>query len=103
MSLFRGSILLIFFLVSFQIRAQESVTQETNAPGVKFYQINTPNFRILYPKGFDNQAQRVANTLETIREPESHSMGALPKKISIILQNQSSLSNGFVTLAPRRS
>lgn len=103
MGLFRGSAFLLLILFCFQSSAQESVTQETNAPGIKWYQINTTNFRILYPEGFDAQAQRVANTLETIREPEARTIGAKPKKISIILQNQSSLSNGFVTLAPRRS
>ncbi|MBS1979228.1 MAG: PD40 domain-containing protein [Bacteroidetes bacterium] len=96
-----GVILLLLFSVP--SLAQESVTQETNAPSVRWYQLNTPNFRILYPKGFDEQAQRVANGLETVREPEGRTMGTVPKKISIILQNQSSLSNGFVTLAPRRS
>ncbi len=96
-----GVILLLLFSVP--SLAQESVTQETNAPSVRWYQLNTPNFRILYPKGFDDQAQRVANSLETVREPEGHTMGTVPKKISVILQNQSSLSNGFVTLAPRRS
>lgn len=45
----------------------------------------------------------MANTLEHIYTPESQSMGARPRKISIILQNQSSVSNGFVTLTPRRS
>ncbi len=100
----RSGVVIILCLIFFQPSlAQESVTQETNAPGVKWYQVNTPNFRILYPKGFEDQAQRVANTMETIREPEAKTMGALPKKISIILQNNSSLSNGFVTLAPRRS
>ena len=99
----RCGVFLIFFAVFTHTIAQESVTQETNAPGIKWYQVNTPNFRVLYPLGFDAQAQRMANTLETIREPEARTMGALPKKISIILQNQSSLSNGFVTLAPRRS
>ena len=83
--------------------AQSSLVLETNAPSVKWYQLNTPNFRVLYPTGFEAQAQRVANTLETVRDPESKTMGASPKKISIILQNQSSLSNGFVTMAPRRS
>ena len=97
------SALFLFTIISLQAFAQESITQETNAPYVRWYQLNTPNFRVLYPTGFDIQAQRVANTLETIREPESKSMGVLPKKISIILQNQSSVSNGFVTLAPRRS
>ncbi len=103
MSFFRCSASLLLCLTFFNTWAQESVTQETNAPSVNWYQINTPNFRLLYPKGFETQAQRVANTLESIREPEAKTMGVLPKKISIILQNQSSVSNGFVTLAPRRS
>lgn len=83
--------------------AGQSSVMETNAPSVKWYQLNTPNFRVLYPQGFETQAQRVVNTLETIRDPEARTMGTAPKKISVILQNQSSLSNGFVTMAPRRS
>lgn len=96
---------LLFFLLAVRLGAlaQTTTVLETNAPGLKWYQVNTPNFRVLYPEGFEVQAQRVANTLETIREPESRTMGATPKKISIILQNQSSLSNGFVAMAPRRS
>jgi hypothetical protein len=94
----------VFLLISVELLlAQESITQETNPPSLKWYQINTPNFKVLYPKGFEVQAQRMANTLEQIRTPEAASMGVKPKKISIILQNQSSISNAFVTLAPRRS
>ncbi|CAN5382733.1 hypothetical protein BH10BAC4_BH10BAC4_02800 [soil metagenome] len=103
MHFLRGGFLLILFLIYFQSSAQESVNQETNAPGIEWYQLNTPNFRILYPLGFEGQAQRVANNMETIREPEAKTMGVLPKRISIILQNNSSLSNGFVTWAPKRS
>ena len=103
MYLFRYAIVLILVLIFLQSSGQESITQETNAPTIKWYQLNTPNFRILYPKGFEDQAQRVANNLETIREPEAKSMGVLPKKISVIMQANSSLSNGFVTVAPRRS
>ncbi|CAN5387556.1 hypothetical protein BH09BAC3_BH09BAC3_14480 [soil metagenome] len=103
MYLFRGAIALILGLVALQSYSQESVNQQTNAPAINWYQLNTPNFRVLYPQGFEIQAQRVANNLETIREPEAKSMGVLPKKISVILQNNSSLSNGFVTVAPRRS
>ncbi len=91
-------------LLTFPLVAQESVTQLTNPPGLRWQQVNTLNFRILYPKGFEMQAQRMANTLEHIREPEAATMGGTPpKKISILLQNQSATSNGFVTLAPRRS
>lgn len=76
---------------------------ENNPPSVKFYKINTPHFKVLYPKGFDVQAQRMANTLEHIYEPEAKGMQVHPRKISVVLQNQSSISNGFVSLIPRRS
>lgn len=85
------------------IFAQEALVNENNPPSLKWYQINTPHFRVLFPEGFDAQAQRMANTLEHIREPEAKTMGAAPRKISVILQNQSSVSNGFVSITPRRS
>jgi hypothetical protein len=91
-----------FFLLGSAF-GQEVSTNQTNPPSLKWRQINTENFRIMFPQGFDLQAQRVANTLEHIREPESATMGVAPKKISVLLQNQSSISNGFVSLAPRRS
>ncbi|HEY5823313.1 MAG TPA: hypothetical protein VIT44_03050, partial [Cyclobacteriaceae bacterium] len=92
------------FVFSFSIlSAQETVTFENNPTYLKWYQVNTDHFRILYPKGFDQQAQRMANTLEHIYLPEARTMGVKPRKISVLLQNQSSISNGFVTMAPRRS
>jgi hypothetical protein len=96
-------IALVSFVLSASVFAQETVTYETNPTFLKWYQVNTEHFRVLYPQGFEQQAQRVANTLEHIREPEARSMRVKPRKISILLQNQSSVSNGFVTLAPRRS
>ncbi|MBS1949890.1 MAG: hypothetical protein OJF59_002476 [Cytophagales bacterium] len=90
-------------LIASNLFAQEKVVSATNPPSLKWYQVNTSHFRILYPKGFDGQAQRMANTLESIREPESKTIGSLPKKISVILQNQSSISNAFVTMTPRRA
>jgi hypothetical protein len=95
------SILILWLFFSAPAFGQEVL--ENNPPSVKFYKINTPHFKVLYPKGFYTEALRMANTLEHIYTPESNSMGARPRKISIILQNQSSVSNGFVTLTPRRS
>src|SRR5881628_2526058 len=93
----------LLFVISFTLHAQESAVSATNPASLKWYQINTTNFRLLYPQGFDLQAQRMANTLERIREPEARTIGTLPKKISVILQNQSSLSNAFVSITPRRA
>jgi len=78
-------------------------SNEQNPPGVKWYQINTTNFQIIYPAELSDEAQRMANTLEHIINGVSKSLNKTPRKISIILQNQSVQSNGFVQLAPRRS
>jgi hypothetical protein len=94
---------LSLLLVSFTIAAQENATFSTNPTSLKWYHIETDHFRVLFPKGFEQQANRMANTFEHIHAPESKTLGVKPKKISIILQNQSSVSNAFVTLAPRRS
>ncbi|MEJ7691755.1 MAG: hypothetical protein WKF69_01985, partial [Daejeonella sp.] len=66
-------------------------------------EINTPNFQILYPSEFKDEALRMANTLEHVIKSVSKSLGKEPRKITIILQNQGVVSNGFVQLAPRRS
>ncbi|MDL5050952.1 hypothetical protein QQ054_33675 [Oscillatoria amoena NRMC-F 0135] len=84
-----------------RLSAQEVL--ENNPPSLKWSKLTTPNFRVLYIPGFETQAQRVANTLESIRLPEAKSLGKPPGKFTVILQNQSSISNGFVSLLPRRS
>lgn len=76
---------------------------EQYPPSVKWSQINTPGFRIIYPTELDSEAQRMAGTLDHIVKAVSKSLNKQPRKISIILQNQTILSNGFVQLAPRRS
>ncbi|MEM9857046.1 MAG: hypothetical protein AAF843_06810 [Bacteroidota bacterium] len=77
---------------------------DNNPASLKWNQINTLGFKVIFPEGFDKEAQRVANTLEHISRPVSKTLGnKRPKKIPIVLQNQNSISNGFVTLGPRRS
>lgn len=74
-----------------------------NPPGIEWKQINTENFQIIYPTLFEQEAQRMANTLQNIIGRVSNTLSKEPRKISIILQNQGTSSNGFVQLAPRRS
>ncbi|GGH04730.1 hypothetical protein GCM10007415_46360 [Parapedobacter pyrenivorans] len=58
---------------------------------------------MIYPASFENEAQKVASQLEFLRKRVSATLGKEPRKISIILQNQTVESNGNVQLAPRRS
>lgn len=70
---------------------------------VKWKQIKTDNFQIIYPSGFYLEANRAANLLEHLYEHSSADYSKRPKKISVILYNQSVYSNGYVVWAPKRS
>ncbi|QNL47781.1 hypothetical protein H8S90_13215 [Olivibacter sp. SDN3] len=74
-----------------------------NPPSVKWRQIKTEHFQIIYATEFEDGAQTLTNILENSIKRVSKSIGIKPRKISIILQNRDVVSNGFVQLAPRRS
>lgn len=92
----------ILWFVGGGLFAQQNIVLENNR-SLRWNQINTPNFKIIFPQGFETQANRMANTLEHIRLPESNTIGAASSRISVVLQNQSAISNGFVSVLPRRS
>ena len=96
-------IALLLSISLLELQAQEILVLSSNPAKAKWYQLKTPGFKIIYTKGFEEQAQRMANTMETIREPEAKSMNTLPRRITLVMQSLSSQSNAFVTLAPRRS
>ncbi|TRX52415.1 hypothetical protein FNH22_22155 [Fulvivirga sp. M361] len=96
-------VLASFLLFSEHANAQSQVL-ENNPSDIRWHQINTPSFRVIFPDGFESEAQKMANTLEHISAPVSKSLGGeKPRKLSIVVQNQNTISNGFVTLGPRRS
>jgi hypothetical protein len=74
-----------------------------NAPSLKWKQINTDTVRVVFPAGMDMQARRVADIVHHLSRTTAGSVGNTNRKISIVLQNQTTLSNAYVGLAPWRS
>ncbi len=74
-----------------------------NPPSLKWWQVNTDTVRVIFPIGLEKQAQRVANTIHFLNKNHNRSIGDKYKKIDIVLQNQTMISNGYVGLAPYRS
>ncbi|MDO8951331.1 MAG: hypothetical protein Q7U86_01840 [Draconibacterium sp.] len=70
---------------------------------LKWRQINTENFQIIYPDYYENQAQKLASIMETVYLKGGQTLKYQPKKISIILHTQTVKSNGLVAWAPKRS
>lgn len=69
---------------------------------LKWKQIHTEHFHIIYPESFLNEGQRLANILEYAYTLVPYTLNHKPKKIPVIVHNYSSRSNGFVAWAPKR-
>ncbi|WP_332369446.1 hypothetical protein [Spirosoma telluris] len=99
----RYALTIPFLLVALIATAQTLPILNQNPTSLRWYRLTTPHFRVLYPKGLDSTAQQTASRLESLYEPTSESLEKQPRPISVLLQNQTTNSNGFVTLFPRRS
>lgn len=72
-------------------------------PGrLKWRQISTMNFQLIYPENFEEQAQKLANYFEKVYKYGGNSLNHNPRKISVIFHTQTVKSNGLVGWAPRR-
>ncbi|MDB5240798.1 MAG: hypothetical protein JWP57_1423 [Spirosoma sp.] len=94
---------LFLLLMSAVVSAQTLPVLDQTPTRLHWYRLKTPHFRVLYPEGLDTTAQQAAQRFEALYEPVSASLSRRPRPISVLLQNQTTISNGFVTLFPRRS
>ncbi|ALW84086.1 hypothetical protein AUC43_02605 [Hymenobacter sedentarius] len=86
-----------------QIQAQSLPVLSQNPPSLRWQEVRTPHFRVLYAGGIDTAAQRTAARLEQLHGPDVATLGVSPRPISVVLQNQTTVSNGFVTFLPRHA
>ena len=95
---------LVFFLALIFFGAVLNAQQfGGNPPSVKWKQINTDTFRIIFPAGLEQSAQQVANISSDLSTTTTSSIGERIRKINIVLQNHTTVSNGYVSLGPYRS
>lgn len=59
--------------------------------------------RVIYPKGMDDRAQRIAHLINYMNENNRRSIGMQKRRIDMVLHNQTVVPNGYVALAPFRS
>ena len=96
----RFILVISIFHISFIVIAQQF---GGNSPSTKWKQINTDSARVIFPVGLDSQAQRVASIVHYLASEKPVSLGNQLKKISIVLQNQTTIANGYAQLGPFRS
>ncbi|HVT86423.1 MAG TPA: hypothetical protein VHD35_14565 [Chitinophagaceae bacterium] len=74
-----------------------------NPPSLKWRQIKTDSARIIFPEGLDSQAQRIASVVHYLAAHKPIPLGNELQRINIVMQNQTTIANGYVTLGPYRS
>lgn len=80
-----------------------SQTLMQQRPEIDWKKLSSENFDVVYPDGHKEIATRVINLLEHYRDEVSFDYKVDVEKITLILHDKTSDSNGFVTLGPRRS
>jgi len=100
-SSFRIILSLFICLTGFQSFAQFYSAGQDPA-SIRWKQINTENFQVIFPENYEEQAKYIANILEYSYEYATQSLKHKPRRVSVIVHNQTVISNGFVSWAPRR-
>lgn len=92
-------------LILFAVICQQMSAQSFGGlpPDMEWRQINTDVARIIFPDALELQAQRVANVVHYLEEHNKGELGDQAFKIDLIINNQSTISNASVSLAPWKS
>ena len=69
---------------------------------VRWKQINTNNFQLIFPAEFEKTATLLAPQIDSMIYFSSQDLAIKPKKISIIFQENHLIQNGYAQLAPRK-
>jgi len=94
--------LLFLFLIPLnKINAQYYLSGSDPA-SIKWFKIETDNFRIVFPDSYRDDAQQIAKVLEITYKKVARSLNYQPKKVSVLIHSETAYSNGFVTWAPKR-
>jgi hypothetical protein len=69
---------------------------------IKWREINTTHFRVIYQDSIEAQAQKLANALEYSYKISLNSLAFYPEKIDVVLHNQSLDQKAGAYMCPRR-
>jgi hypothetical protein len=93
-------VLIIFLIPLFGVAQFYSLGQDPGS--TKWKQMNSENFKLIYPQQFEGKAQQLINLLENSRKYTPISLGAKVPKMPIVLHAQDITANAFSVWAPRR-
>ncbi|NMB51057.1 MAG: hypothetical protein GX999_01855, partial [Bacteroidales bacterium] len=98
---YRSLLYCFLFLVPFSVSAQYYETGQDPA-SLKWLQIKTNRFKVIYPENYGNNGEKFALALEKAYNDISFLYPDSRFRIPVIIHNYTTQSNGYVAYAPRR-
>lgn len=98
----KALILYTLIIYSHNLRAQIFDNEQSHW-SIKWRQIDTENFQLVFPATFESAAKKLAKKLPTMQKHSYETLAVSPPKITLILQGHQLTQNGFAQLAPRKS
>lgn len=77
-------------------------SQGQDPASIRWRQIKTEQYQLIFPEPFENKAQYLANIMDIICRNEVTTLTSRVPRIPVILHTQSVISNGFTVWAPKR-
>ena len=100
--LFISSLTIFILTLNTQQIKSQIIDNEQAHSKVKWRQINTSNFQLIFPVEMEQSALLLSQQIDSMIIFASKDLNRKPKKISIILQENHIEQNGFAQLAPRK-
>lgn len=97
------SLLLILVFTRNIALSQAALNLGQSPPQLKWKQIQTQHFRVIFPAEIEPDAQLIANALDNAYLDVAASLKSTPRKIPIVMQNQTTDNNAFVSSEGRRA
>lgn len=73
-------------------------------PGsVKWRQITSPHFKVIYPLTFAEHAQYIINGLEYVYDADTRSLKSSPSRLPVVIHNQTTIPSSVTPYAPKRA
>ncbi len=100
-------IALLALLLSALPASAQFYSQGSEPAGVRWWQITTPDYRVIYPEGLDSLGRIYADMLERVKRPVGATAGYIPnqeykRQLPVVLYPRTAQANGMVATAPRR-
>lgn len=74
-----------------------------NSPSTRWQRLKQSSFSVVFPRGHVADAARVSTIIGRINQQNDSSSGTKRRFLHIVLQRETTVSNGYVALAPFRS